>query len=290
MRFHDIHILESLTGGFSRRTGTRLHEMIEPLALACSRPVEAHHQRIATQRELFDRLAAIAADVGDRARIPVLHLETHGGPRGLQLASGEFVTWDQLRPALTDINIAARLNLFVMVAACDGSDLLTILRPTHRATARIIIGPNLTLTDGEVERANRAFYTTLFDTLDGARAYNAMNDAIEPPSETRNELFTSMSAEHMFYWVMREYFQKYGSEETIAGRVEGLVAPLALLGLRPRELAERRALGIAELSNHRVHFQEYLEKFFFFDLQPENRERFNITFEQCWPGTSTPKM
>ena len=288
MRFHDIHILESLTGGFSRRTGTRLHEMIEPLALAYSRQVDVHHRWIATQQELFDRLAAIATDVRDRARVPILHLETHGSPRGLQLASGEFVTWDHLRPALTDINIGARLNLFVMVAACDGLDLLTILRPTHRATARIIIGPNRTLTDGEVERANLAFYTTLFEMSDGIAAYNAMNDAIEAPSETRKELFTTMSAEVMFYSVMRGYFRKYGSEAQIAARVEGLIAPLALLGLAPHELAKRRSLGRAELGRHRAHFQEYLERFFFFDLQPENRERFNITFEQCWTGESMP--
>lgn len=177
---------------------------------------------------------------------PILHLETHGSPRGLQLASGDFVTWDHLRPALTDINIAARLNLFVMVAARDGLDLLTILRPTHRATARIIIGPNRTLTDGEVERANLAFYTTLFEMSDGIAAYNAMNDAIEPPSETRQELFTTMSAEVMFYSVMRGYFREYGSEEQIAARVEGLIAPLALFGLGPHELAKRRALGRAE--------------------------------------------
>ena len=159
---------------------------------------------------------------------PILHLETHGSPRGLQLASGDFVTWDHLRPALTDINIAARLNLFVMVAARDGLDLLTILRPTHRATARIIIGPNRTLTDGEVERANLAFYTTLFEMSDGIAAYNAM------------------SAEVMFYSVMRGYFREYGSEEQIAARVEGLIAPLALFGLGPHELAKRRALGRAE--------------------------------------------
>ncbi len=282
MNFSDIFILESLAGGFARRTGTRLYEMVEPVATASNRQVAVHHFAIETQRDLFDRLLAIAAETADSGRTPILHLETHGSPEGLQLASGEFVTWEHLRPALTDLNIATHLNLVVIVAACDGLDLLRILQPTHRATARIIIGPNRPLTNGEVDRANRAFYTTLFDTFDLFFAYSAMNDTIELPSETRKELFSTMSAEQMFAAVMRGYFREFGAPQKVAARIEGLIAQLALRGVGPAELARRGAIGLAELGNHRAHFQEYLERFFFIDLQPDNRERFNISFEQCW--------
>jgi hypothetical protein len=40
MRFNDIHIVESLSGGFAARTGARLHELIEPIVLASNLPIE----------------------------------------------------------------------------------------------------------------------------------------------------------------------------------------------------------------------------------------------------------
>jgi len=203
----DIHIIESLTGGFSRRTGSHLYEALEPIVRALPRRIDLHLKRVTTLRELVDYLGAIAAATRASNRSPLLHLETHGDDsrgRGLYLASGELVTWQQLKPALTAINEASRLNLVVIVAACNGLDLLKILEPTDRAPARLIIGPSRTLSDGQVETANLAFYTTLLSTFDGILAYNAMNDAIEPPSDVRRPLFHVMSAETMFQLVMRD--------------------------------------------------------------------------------------
>ena len=48
MRVSDIHVVESLTGGFARRTGFRLYEVLEPLAAASQRPIEIHYQWVTT--------------------------------------------------------------------------------------------------------------------------------------------------------------------------------------------------------------------------------------------------
>jgi hypothetical protein len=160
---------------------------------------------------------------------------------------------------------------------------LKILEPTDRAPARLIIGPNRTLSDSEVETANLAFYNTLFNgPFDGFLAYKAMNDAIEPPSDTRRQLFDSTSAELMFRWVMRGYFRDQCTEQRIAALVEGQVAPLALRDNSPQFLAAMRTEMRAALTNHRKVFEDARRRFFFCDVQPENCARFNITFEDCW--------
>jgi hypothetical protein len=147
MRVSGIHIIESLPGGFSRRTGFRLYETLESLAGGASPPrIEIHYRWVTTRQQLLDHLEAIAADAIARGRSPMLHFETHGAREGLQLVSGQVVTWKELQPALTAINVARRLNLIVIIAACNGLDLLKILVPTDRAPARLIIGPNRILT------------------------------------------------------------------------------------------------------------------------------------------------
>ena len=283
MRVSDIYIVESLTGGFSRRTGSRLFETLEPLAKLSKRPVDVHQQWITTRQGLIEYLDVVATEARARRRSPLLHLETHGSPHGLHLASNELVTWRELRAPLAAVNEAGRLNLVVLVAACNGLDLLKILEPTDRAPARLIIGPNRDLKDFEVEAANLAFYRTLFETFDGVLAYNAMNDAIEQPSEARTLLFHAMTAEIMFQWVMREYFRTKCTPKDVSARIEAKVAPLALTGHSPRFLAAMREGMRAALTDHRALFDYYRRLFFFCDVQPENSARFDIPFETCWP-------
>jgi hypothetical protein len=284
LRFTDIYILESLDGGFAARTGRRLLEELEALTRGSSRDVHAHYDFIFGKADLFDKLRQIAVDSKTRPVGPVLHLETHGNPEGLGLASGEFASWEELQPALTEINVVSHVNLVVMVAACNGLDLLKILQPTDPAVARLIIGPNRTLTAGEVETANRAFYRVLFETFDGFRAYRAMNDAIEPPSATRRQVYHALSAENMFQMVMRAYFRTECTPERLAARVEDHVAYLARRGMGAQDLTYARAIVQAEYSNHRAVFEHYRQLYFCCDLHPEIDARFNASFEDCWPS------
>ena len=53
-------------------------------------------------------------------RFPILHLSAHGGKDGIQLPSGEVVTWLHLRELLLPINESLQGALLLCMSACEG--------------------------------------------------------------------------------------------------------------------------------------------------------------------------
>jgi hypothetical protein len=51
---------------------------------------------------------------------PVLHLSAHGSSSGLQLSSGQVITWVELRAMLTPINQSLNGALLLSMSACEG--------------------------------------------------------------------------------------------------------------------------------------------------------------------------
>ena len=52
--------------------------------------------------------------------IPILHISAHGFQDGIQLCSGDIVTWTQLREVLVPINKALSGSLMVCMSTCEG--------------------------------------------------------------------------------------------------------------------------------------------------------------------------
>ena len=52
--------------------------------------------------------------------IPMLHISAHGDKEGIQLSSGEVLTWELLRQLLHPINSALNNNLLVCLSCCEG--------------------------------------------------------------------------------------------------------------------------------------------------------------------------
>ncbi len=55
-----------------------------------------------------------------RGRYPILHLSAHGGSDGIQLSSGDIVTWQSLRELLVPINRSLQGVLLLCMSACEG--------------------------------------------------------------------------------------------------------------------------------------------------------------------------
>jgi len=127
IRIGAIHILESLPPG-NLRTGERLRDELEPLGQVSTPQIAVHFWREPTRAAFLGRLQHIAAAVRFSGLAPVVHLETHGTPEGLELASGEAVTWSDLKAPLTTINVTCRLNLLVLLGACNGAGLLEVIQ------------------------------------------------------------------------------------------------------------------------------------------------------------------
>jgi hypothetical protein len=229
----------------------------------------------------LDRIAEDAR----RGQFPVLHFETHGvesdGNRaspGIVLASDEAVTWQDLAPRFTTINEATRLQLIVFMAACNGADLATVIRPLGRAPVRLIVGPMNPVSAGAVERATRAFYATLLRDGNNTAAIRAINEALRPDEAG----FWSIPAEILFLEILKAYYNELTTDEQIAARVESRIAALVLSGSSPAEIERRREVLTAELNDRAGLFDSCYQRFFFVDQYPESANRFILSFERCF--------
>lgn len=280
-----VHIVESLSPG-ELRTGERLFHELEPLALTLNPAIESHFWREPTRDAFLKRLWAILDDVRQSRRAPVVHIEAHGWADGLQVASGECVSWADLKDPLTAINVTSRLNLLVLLSACDGADLAKIVQLTDRAPVWGILGPKRSVTAGELEDANLAFYRTLFATRDGGVAWHAMNDTVKAGDRP----FALFTAEMMFKLVMQGYFERYCTEEALAKRdLKSLeiAADLAARGANPQDLRNAHEAFREYVRDHRGHFDRIKSNFFIVDLCSENAERFAISFDDCMTAAAS---
>src|SRR6185295_1852059 len=147
-----IHIVESL-GPDDEKTGTSLHDLLSALVAERQERLALHHWQTRTRDDLMAVLSQIEEVVKSTRLAPILHLEAHGNKMGLGLASG-FVPWADLKAPLTRINILCRLNLLVVVAACDGEASLSTIFAHDRAPVWGIIGPNRKVLESEIATAN----------------------------------------------------------------------------------------------------------------------------------------
>jgi hypothetical protein len=91
----------------------------QALSLACVH--SASH--CAISREAF----CAALDIGLKYEIgrlaplsPVLHISSHGDANGIQLSSGESVTWEELGGLLAPVNAALNNRLVISMSCCEG--------------------------------------------------------------------------------------------------------------------------------------------------------------------------
>jgi hypothetical protein len=283
LRVGAVHIIESLRPA-DVQTGERLRDFLAPLAQSSGLPISVHFWRESTRQAFLERLDHIAADVRDTGRAPIVHLETHGGLDGLEVA-GSVVTWADLKAPLTRINVTCRLNLLVLVGACIGLDLTKIIQIADRAPVWGLIGPLREVWDTEIEAANKAFYRTLFSGRDGGPAWRAMNDALDGSDSP----FRFIGAEWMFREVMRRYFKEKCSNERLAKRTQTLVEVAKDDGWPAETLPWVAEKLDAHLRDYERFFGETKRHFFLEDLCPEHADRFKVSLEECLDsdGSST---
>jgi hypothetical protein len=239
--------------------------------------VTARFNPVQSRAEFVALLRSIAEDARRHSHSPILHIEAHGSSSGIQVSSGECLTWTEFKTELTTINEISRLNLLVILAACDGGNMVSIIQPVDRAPVRALIGPNRIVSAGEIEQACLAFYRTLFDAGEIRAAWRAMNDAVAPDQLT----FAAFTAEYTLRYVMHHYLKTLCSEEALAKREDDATASALRDGLPIEKIEHFRQWFQSYVRDHQSHFERIKQHFFFCDLYPENITRFDVAFEDC---------
>ena len=273
--FGSVQIIESLRPD-DYRTGRRLYEDLEPLGIAAQPSISTQFTQVETKAEFLDLLKSIGENSKRTGHSPIIQIEVHGSDQGIQVASGECLSWFEFKDELTAINEASRLNLLVLLAACDGAHLLNIIQPTDRAPVCALIGPNRAVSPGEL-LSGITFYKTLFESNDAAIAWRAMNKAVSSEKRT----FSVFTAEFTLCYVIHHYLKFQCSEEALLSRENKAVSKVARDGMAEPQLAQFRKSVRIHIRDHRARFEEIRSRFFFYDLYPENATRFDLTFEEC---------
>lgn len=235
-------------------------------------------------RDLLRAVLLAIVSEAQAGHFPLIHIEAHGAQRaagrastspGLELSSGEVIRWTEIAPFLIEINRATRLRLLVCVATCFGADIATLVRPTDRAPARMLIGPKDSISMGVLETGTNTFYRSLLQKGDGGQALREMNEAT-------NNAFFPFSAEWLFLQILEGYFNEHTTPEQVAIRAERVVAHMVLNGASGSHAEMARRQMHAFLSDRKMVFDTQYRHFFFVDVHPEISERFRMTFESCF--------
>ena len=204
---------------------------------------------------------------------PILHIESHGTEEGLVLPQ-DFVSWDDVRGLLTEVNRACQMNLVVVVAACHGGKLVSRLLPTHRAFAWAVIGPFAQDIPSSILRRTQNLYRTLLSAFD----WHAVGRALNAPDPEGFGLYEVVPAERMFRMVVRRYIKDACTPQALAERENRIVAEVVRRqGLDLAGSAEVRLAIHARLADRVSEVEQMIRHFFMLDLFPHLRERFSVT-------------
>jgi hypothetical protein len=273
--FDKLWVIESLPFG-ELRTGKNLFDNQLGKAKQVQNDLIVEFADPITKVELFEVLERIRNEALNGI-YPMIHLECHGCEDGLGTASGELVEWDEIREILIEINRSTKLNLMIVIAACNGAHLVKVSTKLDAAPFWAIIGPEVEVSAGHIRDNFGKFYESFFSDLDGDKALNILNEGATHLERT----YHFLSAAGLFSRAYRTYYKSHCAGKGKKERIEHLVTEaLKNPEVNKRGVAWARQQVKQGLACEDKHFEKLRKRFFFIDQFSENDARFRLSREQ----------
>jgi hypothetical protein len=248
-----IAVIESLREG-DWKTGRLIREDLEIVALPYGNNLQVHYKTARDAAEFEFLLQELEAYVRFSGRAPCLHIQCHGDADGLELTDGSRIPWSRLKPLLVNINLASRMNLFLVLACCYGGYFAAECRYHEPVPFAYILGPGKAIAADPLLALNTTFYTELFRTGD-------VTQALTIAGKVRPDIaYFSMSAVGIFRVALTGRIKRSGQEA---------------------ERARSRAID-------EPFFEKCRRQFFALDQYPENADRFAITYADVYDEVHHP--
>jgi hypothetical protein len=267
-RFNCIAILDAIPEG-ELSTARSLREQLRDLRDFQGVAIEVQYFRIDSPHDLD----VAASDLELEARnglIPWLHLEGHGldDDSGFRTANGMSCSWEHLKNAITPINITTGFNLVLLLATCYGGSFTSVIETTDTAPVLGLIGPSKSVPAGRLEVDFRSFYLAFFEA-------GSMSAAIEAlTAQAARNTYYVMNAQQFFMAVWAAYRRKYSTPSADKARVTEF-----------RQLLKRRFtfdwVKRWLRDKEQQQFNRFRDKYFMWDRDLKNRERFPVSFEEA---------
>lgn len=258
--FNQILIVDSLPEG-QLNTAARLFADAQDWAQVIGGVPHIASVRVPSSGAFLDLLAQLAQQASREPYVPLLHIECHGGEGGLEFADGSWLTWNDMKPAFVNLNVATRLNLITVVAACHGGAIASFVRAEHRAPFWAFLAPKRQISAGDLETALSSFYQALL-TRSSERAMSALR------ATQAGDEFWQLSAQTIYRLIVEGYAECHLTQEAVQQQAERLRARAAAHGAvwsQAQIEAMIRDPGI---------FERFRREFFMVDLYPDHAERF----------------
>jgi hypothetical protein len=271
--FSRIVILQSLSPS-EPHTGTKIREDIEVSNLFYNRGLQIEFKDVSKKTDFLFELRNLAEGTRKSGNNPLIHIEAHGSndTTGLVLSSSEFIGWEELKKPLIDLNIATRNNLFVVLSACYGAYLTTIVLPTDRAPCWGLVGPTKPLQADHLLRSFSRFYQELLASGNGRKAVEQLNS-----DAGKNGINYSLTvAEDFFAMVNEKYISKYCTNSQYEKRAREIRKQLKNRGASPPSPGSLKRFY---KGTEKSFFEKFKNIFFMIDLFPENASRFTVKYE-----------
>lgn len=212
--FNAIYIVQSLRAD-DRKTGQELFDDI--IRWRTSESLDARVDNIFTKVDLFKHFDFIRNNI-DGQIFPFIHFEAHGFKDGIELSSGEEVTWTEIVPFLRAINLRTKNNLFISMAACKGGNIQYAVKITEPCPFRGFIGPMENVGENDLLTSYNEFFDSLLRENDFEKAIESLN------LYSNGVKYHHMNAEAFFDVVLKynEELEK-GNPAIFLDRVEFLV-------------------------------------------------------------------
>lgn len=282
--FNSIYVIEFLLDTDSKTGKDLYNNCIFPL-VAQQKKLLTQLYQATTKVDFIKYLKLIIQECKVNNRVPILHIETHGikldnDTVGIGTSTTDYISWAELKQYLCLLNEITRLNLLVVMAACNGMDLAKVLRVEDRAPVWAIIGPSIEVNSTHLLNGFTAFYIAFFNKPDGRFALDALNNR-NPNGNPWD--FKFLDAEFFFKVIYKKYIEKYCTEMALIERSKKLAKKLLADGhitpnMEKEKINEFYALYKEEQPGI---FEHHKNNFFMMDSFKENQKRFQITLEQC---------
>jgi hypothetical protein len=273
IHFSKLVILESLAEG---KTGRRLVDDLRPISILHGRDIDVIYFEVDTKDAFISRLISLEQEA-EKGDWPILHIECHGleDTTGIFLANGERMSWAELKPYLTAINIATQCNLLVVLAACYGGHMVQIIQPVERSPCLAMLSPTKEIYPDEILQPLTAFYAELFNSLN----LNAALNNLRSFQITEGGYYFKTALE-FFQLTYMTYIKECTSQKGLKIRNR---ARTIYLELKKSAISPPGGIGVIKKMLKQTQpdfFKSFYEKFFMIDIYPKNKLRFNITYAE----------
>jgi len=161
---YTIYIIESFDGINDPKVGKALSIKIRKIVTVSKSKNTVRYFDVQTSQQLFNLLKRIIRNCKENEALPIIHFCMHGNRDGLCLQNHEEVSYDELSDILSEINEAAKRELFLILDVCHGNKITLRLNPYLTSPFNSVLGSSKKIGMWEPLNGFIGFYRELIKT------------------------------------------------------------------------------------------------------------------------------